>query len=31
VPLIKEAAQNACTAVEHIIDGNIDKAMNLFN
>ncbi|MBQ5565215.1 MAG: aminoacyl-tRNA hydrolase, partial [Clostridia bacterium] len=29
--LLDETAQKACDAVEKIISGNIDKAMNLYN
>ncbi len=31
IPKLKEAADNACIAVENILKGDIDKAMNLFN
>ena len=29
--VLDETVQNACNAVEYIISGNIDKAMNLYN
>lgn len=29
--LLKETAEKACSAVELIVDGNTDKAMNLYN
>ena len=31
IPKIHEATDNACAALEHIVKGDIDKAMNLFN
>ena len=31
IPKMQEAAANACNAVETIVSGNIDKAMNLYN
>lgn len=31
IPLIREAASNACEALELMVSGNIDKAMNLYN
>lgn len=31
IPKMKESTANACDALEHIVSGNIDKAMNLYN
>ncbi|MCI7766423.1 MAG: aminoacyl-tRNA hydrolase [Oscillospiraceae bacterium] len=31
IPKLHEATDNACAALEHIVKGDIDKAMNLFN
>lgn len=31
IPLIREAAEKGCEAIELIVSGNIDKAMNKFN
>lgn len=31
IPKLHEATDNACAAIEHIVSGNIDKAMNLYN
>lgn len=31
IPKMHEATDNACAAIEHIVGGNIDKAMNLYN
>ena len=31
IPKLHEATDNACIALEHIVKGDIDKAMNLFN
>lgn len=31
IPLIREAAEKGCEAIELIVGGNIDKAMNQFN
>ncbi len=31
IPKMHEAADNACTAIEHMVKGDTDKAMNMFN
>ena len=31
IKLIDKMSDNCCEAIKYIIDGNVDKAMNLFN